>query len=189
MNFRDVVTRWLDQAMPHRMPPRLAVVDKGWTGPGEGKYAVDVEIIRPGDHERTGEVLREVPLNPIWAGPNGRGLYSLPSKDQLVIVECLGWDPAFPFISGIYGDRYRAGQYADGQFVLTDGKSSLVLDSDGLWSMATAAGSLKGLLDGIVDQVKGLQVLDPQTAGPTPLYPSTIAALEAFKATIGGVLK
>jgi phage baseplate assembly protein gpV len=48
-------------------------------------------------------------------------VYALPQPDQVVIVEFLQWNPAYPYIAGIWSDEYEADEFKKDQFVITDG--------------------------------------------------------------------
>ena len=80
-------------------------------GPGKGKYAVDVRVVTAGTHEDTEQVIGEVPISPIWIGKKGKGLYAIPPIDALVIVGFIAWNPAYPYIAGIWSDEYEAGTF------------------------------------------------------------------------------
>jgi hypothetical protein len=49
-------------------------------------------------------------------------VYALPQADQVVIVEFLQWNPAYPYIAGIWSDEYEADEFKKDQFVITDGE-------------------------------------------------------------------
>lgn len=184
---KEILAALLDEMMPLRAAPRLASVSKVYEGAGAGKYAVDVELLKAGSLEKTGVALPEVPISPIWAGKNGRGLYALPSKGQIVVIEFVEWDTAFPYVAGVWSDQYSAAEHPDGTLTITDGKSMFRLDTDGLFKFETDKLSVKGLLEKIIDEVKAMQ-----TMGPPPqhvVHPSTVAKLEALKADIAKVFK
>jgi hypothetical protein len=116
--------------LPNRAAPVLARVLKAHEGPGKTKYSVDVRVLKVGTLEDTDQVISEVPLSPIWAGKKKRGVYAIPPADQVVIVEFLQWNPAYPYIAGIWSDEYEADEFAKDQFVITDGEGmKFVIDA------------------------------------------------------------
>ncbi|MHB9293115.1 hypothetical protein Holit_02235 [Hollandina sp. SP2] len=112
----------LNALLPNRAAPVLGRVLKVYEGPGKTKYSCDVRIIKAGSLEDTDQDIAEVPINPIWAGRKKRGVYALPQPDQIVIVEFLQWNPAYPYIAGIWSDEYEADEFKQDQFVITDGE-------------------------------------------------------------------
>jgi len=117
----DFLKNLLNALLPNRAAPVLARVIKTYEGPGKNKYSVDVQVVKLGTLEDTDQVISEVPISPVWAGKKKRGLYALPNADQVVIIEFLGWNPAYPFVAGIWSDEYEAGEFKKDQFVITDG--------------------------------------------------------------------
>jgi hypothetical protein len=111
----------LNALLPHRAAPALGRVLKVYEGPGKTKYSCDVRIIKAGALEDTDQDIAEVPISLIWAGRKKRGVYALPQPDQVVIVEFLQWNPAYPYISGVWSDEYEADEFKKDQFVITDG--------------------------------------------------------------------
>ena len=132
----------LDALLPNRSAPVLGRVLKAYEGPGKTRYAVDVQVVSAGTLEDTEQIIPEVPISPIWAGKKGRGLYAIPPVDTLVIVEFLCWNPAYPYVSGIWSDEYEAGKFKKDQVVITDGdnihitldaaEKSIVIQNDAL---------------------------------------------------------
>ncbi|MDR0402023.1 MAG: hypothetical protein LBH35_00375 [Treponema sp.] len=118
---KDVLKNLLDAILPNRAAPVLARVLKAHEGPGKTKYSVDVRVLKVGSLEDTDQVIGEVPLSPIWAGKKKRGVYAIPPEGQVVIVEFLCWNPAYPYVSGIWSDEYEADAFGKDKFVLTDG--------------------------------------------------------------------
>jgi phage baseplate assembly protein gpV len=120
----------LNTIFPNRAAPVLAKVLKAHEGAGKTKYSLDVRVLKVGTLEETDQVIQEVPISPIWATQKKRGVYALPSVDQVVIVEFLEWNPAFPIIAGIYGDEYETDDFKKDQFVITDGDGmKFIIDS------------------------------------------------------------
>jgi hypothetical protein len=117
----EMLKRLLDAMLPNRAAPTLARVLKAHEGPGKTKYSVDVRVLKAGTLEDTGQVISEVPLNPVWAGKKKRGVYAIPSEGQVVIIEFLCWNPAYPFVAGMWADEYEADVFGKDQFIVTDG--------------------------------------------------------------------
>ena len=121
----------LNALLPNRAAPVLGRVLKAHEGPGETAYAVDVQVVSAGTLEDTEQIIPEVPISPIWAGKKGRGLYAIPPVDTLVIVEFLCWNPAYPYVAGVWSDKYEAGKFSKNQLVITDGdKISITVDAE-----------------------------------------------------------
>jgi hypothetical protein len=71
-----------------------------------------------------------VPIFPIWATTKKRGVYAIPNEGQIVIVEFLEWDLAYPYVSGIYSDEYEADEFYKNKFMITDGdRMWIIIDS------------------------------------------------------------
>jgi phage baseplate assembly protein gpV len=111
----------LNALLPNRAAPTLGRVLKVYEGPGKTAYSCDVRVLKVGTLEDTDQDIAEVPISPMWASQKKRGVYCLPQTDQVVIVEFLMWNPAYPFIAGIWGDDYEADTYKKDQFLITDG--------------------------------------------------------------------
>ena len=119
---RDLLKKLLDAILPNRSAPVLARVLKAHEGPGKTKYSVDVRVLKAGTLEDTDQVIAEVPISPIWAGKKKRGVYAIPNEGQVVIVEFLSWNPAYPYVSGIWSDDYEADDFGKDCFLITDGE-------------------------------------------------------------------
>jgi hypothetical protein len=134
----------LNMLMPNRAAPVLGRVIKSYEGPGKNKYSVDVRVLKAGTLEETDRVISEVPLSPIWATKKKRGVYAIPNEDQVVIVEFLSWNPAYPYVSGIWSDEYEAGEFGKDQFVITDGDGmKFIIDAnDGSILLDNGKGSI-----------------------------------------------
>ena len=117
----DLLKRLIDAILPNRAAPVLARVLKAHEGPGKTKYLVDVRVLKAGTLEDTGQVISEVPIPLIWAGKKKRGVYAIPHVDQVVIVGFLCWNPAYPYIAGIWPDEYEADEFGKDKFIITDG--------------------------------------------------------------------
>ncbi|MDR1095260.1 MAG: hypothetical protein LBL31_02600 [Spirochaetaceae bacterium] len=89
---------------------------------GKTKYSVDVRVLKAGTLEDTEQVISEVPLNPVWAAKKMRGVCAIPNEGQVVIIEFLCWNPAYPYAAGMRADEYEADVFGKDQFVITDGE-------------------------------------------------------------------
>ncbi|MDR0761106.1 MAG: hypothetical protein LBF74_13525 [Treponema sp.] len=118
----DFLRNLLDALLPNRAAPVLARVMKVHEGPGKNGYSCDVTVLTAGTLEETDQKISEVPINPIWAGKEHKGLYAPPPEGGVVIVGFLEWNIAYPYIAGVYSDEYTAQKFKKGQLVLTDGK-------------------------------------------------------------------
>jgi len=121
IHSNDFFNNLLNAILPNRAAPVLARVMKVYEGPGKNKYSCDVKVLTAGTLEETDREIAEVPISPVWAGKKGRGLYAIPNEDQVVIVEFIAWNLAYPYVAGIWADEYDAGEFKKDQFVLTDG--------------------------------------------------------------------
>jgi hypothetical protein len=188
MQSESILKRLLDALLPNRAAPVLGKVIRAYEGPGQTKYAVDIQVVTAGTLEETDLVIGEVPINPIWVGKKGKGIYAIPPVDTLVIVEFLSWNPAYPYIAGIWSDEYEAGEFKTGQMVITDGEGvKLGIDTDALLLFETRSQSLKKILDEILDEVSAIQ-----TKGAPPQHvvsPDSIQKLQAIKQEIAKLLK
>jgi hypothetical protein len=125
-----LLRRLLDAILPNRAAPVLARVLKAHEGPGKTKYAVDVRVVTAGTLEDTDQVISEVPISPIWATQKKRGVYAIPNEDMIVIVSFINWNPAYPYIAGIWADDYEADEFGKDKFIITDGAGmKLVIDA------------------------------------------------------------
>jgi hypothetical protein len=128
----DFLKRLLDALMPNRAAPVLARVLKAHEGPGKTKYSVDARVVKAGTLEDTEQVISEVPISPIWADKKKRGVYAIPNEGQLVIIEFLCWNPAYPYVAGIWSDEYEADDFNKDKFIITDGDGmKFVIDAPG----------------------------------------------------------
>jgi hypothetical protein len=126
----EMLKRLLDAMLPNRAAPALARVLKAHEGPGKTKYSVDVRVLKAGTLEDTEQVISEVPLNPVWTANKKRGVYAIPNEGQVVIIEFLCWNPAYPYVAGMWADEYEADGFGKDQFVVTDGEGmKFVIDA------------------------------------------------------------
>jgi hypothetical protein len=125
-----LMKRLLDKLLPNRAAPVLARVLKSHEGSGKTKYSVDVRVLTAGTLEDTDQIISEVPISPIWAAKQKRGVYAIPPEGQVVIIEFLEWNPAFPYVSGIWSDEYECDDFSKDKFVISDGNGmKIVIDS------------------------------------------------------------
>ncbi|GHT56836.1 hypothetical protein AGMMS50233_09520 [Endomicrobiia bacterium] len=117
----------LNALLPNRAAPVLARVMKAHEGAGKNKYSVDVKVLKAGTLEETDQEIAEVPISPIWATKKKRGIYAMPTEDQIVIVEFIGWNVAYPYVSGIWADEYEADDFGKDKFVITDGNGMVII--------------------------------------------------------------
>lgn len=182
-SLRDAIRRiaWSGVSLPVR-----AVVDRAYANPAAGGYAADVEIVHRVTLDRSGEKLAEVPLQPLWLGADGRGLYAPPEAGQYVIVSWIDGDRSCPFIAGASADRYApAAQAAAGELRLVDGRGG-ELALNGRWRLANSQDSLRPVIEALIDAVDALQTVGPPS--PHALSPPTKAALQAVKQRLGTLL-
>ena len=182
---------------------------------GERGYYIDGEAVTPGSYESTGELFKEVPVPPVWADGDGRGVFIPPAEGQMVIVSFVEGNKAFPFVAGVYGEEYKpvdkasAGQVAicdaaglrielaaDGSIsVSCDGKMELVMDTAGKCEIkddngavmliessklkvGNAKGTIKTLLEQILDIISGLQTTGTGNMG-SPVVSNVMASVTA----------
>ncbi len=166
----------------------LVRVDKSFIKKDLGGYCFDGVVLNPLTNKDTGEIIKEVSINPVWGGNNGQGIFCPPDSGQVVVVNFIGFNRAFPYYVGIYGDNYSPADGADGQFVLTDGKGGIFkLTGDGLFSLLNNSQSLKSVLESIVDGFIGLVTVgSPSTQ---TLNPTQIAKMTKLKTDISLLFK
>jgi hypothetical protein len=128
--IKTLLENLLNAMLPNRSALVLGRVIKAYEGPGKNTYSVDVRVVAAGSLEETDRVIAEVPISHAWTGKKGKGIFAIPPLDALVIIEFLEWNPAFPYVAGIWADEYDAGKFGEGQLVVTDGKDLRVEFSD-----------------------------------------------------------
>jgi len=184
----NLLSNLLDALLPNRAAPVLARVIKAYEGAGKNKYSCDVKVLTAGTLEETDREIAEVPISLVWAGKKGKGVYAIPPVGGVVIVQFIGWNLAYPFISGIYSDEYDAGDFQKGQLVLTDGEGTKFgIDVDALFMFETKKQSLKKVLDKICEITA-----DIQTKGAPPQHfgsPDWIQKMLAIKKDVAELLK
>jgi hypothetical protein len=183
-----ILKRLLDKMLPNREAPALGRVIKAHEGPGANRYSVDVRIVTAGTFEETGQVIAEAPISPIWVSRQGKGLYAIPPEDTLVIIEFIAWNPAYPYVSGIYSDEYNAGDFKQGQLMITDGKGlKFGVDVDSLFMFETKQQSLKKILDNMILVMSEIQTNGSPTqhAG----FPTWVQKVLAMQNDVAALLK
>jgi hypothetical protein len=184
----DFLSNLLNALLPNRAAPVLARVMKAYEGPGKDKYSCDVKVLQAGTLEETDREIAEVPVNPIWVGKKGVGIYAIPPEDSVVVVGFIGWNLAYPYISGIWSDGYEAGEFKKGQLMITNGEGTKIgIDVDGLIMFETQIMSLKKVLDKIIDTTAEIQ-----TKGGPPQHwgsPDWIQKMLAIKPDVAGLVK
>lgn len=194
---------------------------------GERGYYIDGEAVMPGSYEATGELFKEIPVPPVWADGDGRGIFIPPTKGQMVVVSFIEGNKAYPFVSGVYGEEYKpAGKAVAGQIAICDasglrielaadgglsiscdGKMRMTMDSAGKCEItddkgatfliessklkvANSAGSVKTLLEQILDIISGLQTTGTGNQGApvvSSVLPAVTSQCSAAKAAVAQV--
>jgi hypothetical protein len=184
----EFLNNLLNALLPNRAAPVLARVMKAYEGPGKNKYSCDVKVLTAGTLEETDREIAEVPISPIWAGKKRKGLYAIPPENSVVIVQFIGWNLAYPFISGVWSDEYEAGEFKKGQLMITDGEGvKFGIDVDALFMFETQQQSMKKVLDKICEVTAEIQ-----TKGAPPQHfgsPDWIQKMLAIKDEIAKLLK
>ncbi len=101
MTIKETVIKWLDVAMPHRQGPQIGKVLQVKSGPVCG---VQVKILKPGSLEETERIIDDVPAPMIWKGPGGLGFYNPLEVGTLIVIGYVDFNPAHPYIQGIWGE-------------------------------------------------------------------------------------
>jgi uncharacterized protein involved in type VI secretion and phage assembly len=97
---------------------------------GKTTYSVDARVVKAGTLEDTEQAIAEVPLPLVWAGKKKRGVYAMPGEGQVVIIGFLCWNPAFPYVAGLWSDEYEADEFGGDKFIITDGEGmKFVIDA------------------------------------------------------------
>lgn len=172
--------------------PVLARTDKAYISTTTGGYCIDATVLIPETLETTGELLKEVPLSPIWAGTDGRGIYAPPENGVVVVVGFVSNNKAWPFVIGPYGNQYAPSPDAKASsLVICDGKGAkLVFSADGLITLANTAASLKVLLESTLDLIGSMQSEGVGNKG-LPVFSTSLAAPQAsaIKAQVASLFK
>ncbi len=104
MTIKEVVSRWLDAAMPHRQGPQIGKVLQVKDGTTGGVCGVQVKILKPGSLKETERIIDDVPAPMIWHGPAGSGFYNPLEEGSLVVIGYVDFNAAYPYIQGIWGE-------------------------------------------------------------------------------------
>jgi hypothetical protein len=103
-------------------------------------------------------------------------------------VEFIGWNLAYPYISGVYSDEYDAGEFKKGQLMITDGEGvKFGIDVDALFLFETKQQSLKKILDKMCKATSEIK-----TKGAPPEHfgsPEWIQEILAIREDIAALLK
>jgi hypothetical protein len=149
---KTLLQKMLDALLPNRAAPVPGRVLKSHEGPGNTKYSVDVRVIKAGTLEDTDHVIKEVPISPIWATKKKRGVYAIPNEGQVLIIEFLCWNPAYPYVAGIWADEYEADEFGKDKFIITDGEGmKFIVDAtDNSVTIDNGKGSIAKLEEDII---------------------------------------
>jgi hypothetical protein len=166
---------------------------------------VDVRVITLGSMEDTEQVIPEVPISPIWAGQRRRGIYAIPNENQVVIIEFLGWNAAYPYVAGIWSDEYEAAAFRKNCLYITDGDGMQIVVDANTQSITIDNGHIQVALNGSKCSIKNgsqnlFSILDSfiqnvttmQTVGSPAQHvvsPADIAKLNQDKADLAQVLE
>jgi hypothetical protein len=94
-----------------------------------------------------------------------RLLDAAPGEGQVVIIEFLCWNPAYPFAAGIWADGYEADDFGKDRFIITDGGGmkfevdaggrGMTLDNGGGCVVKLEKGNKVSLDNGDIELVSG----------------------------------
>jgi hypothetical protein len=201
----DFFSNLLNALLPNRAAPVLARVIKAHEGAGKTQYSVDVRVVKLGTLEDTDQVISEVPISPIWAGQKKRGVYAIPNEDQVVVVEFLGWNPAYPFVAGIWSDEYESDAFAKDQFIITDGEGmqfridaeekGIIIDNGKIkitlngdkCAITNGSKSLFTIMDTLLTTLIGMKTVG--SPAQHTVFPADIQSLTQTKTDLGQLLE
>lgn len=171
-----------------------------------GGYSIDGIGVDPETFRETGELFKEIPLSPIWAASDGRGIYAPPSIGQIVVVAFVHGSKAYPFVAGVYGETYRPNDTPpkkecklmltdssgrrleidadERRLILTDGAAAIEIDQESRIIVKNGFANLKEILDGIIEAISTLQTSGSVSLGGAVLaspLPATTAMLERLR--------
>lgn len=179
----------VDRVLSRLRMPVLVRVDRSYIRKASGGYCLDGMVLRPGSMEETGEILKEVPISPIWAGKRGQGVYCPPEDGQVVVVNWISGNSAWPFVAGIWSDGITPADGRNGRFVITDGQGgSFALNGSGLFAFGNQSESLKALLEGLCGELKKIKVVDP-ISGVLPLSSDNVITITVLEGRIAALLE
>lgn len=182
-SVRELIQRaaWRGVSLPVR-----AIVVQPLVARRAGGYGASVAVLDR-DGRRTGEMLPEVPLAPIWLGADGRGIYCPPAQGQILIISWVDGDRAQPFISGAdVAASQPPAEAALGALVLTDGAGTVLRIKGGKIGIETSQQSLLAAVEQIVDAVPKL--IDSLIDSHGDSIISSTWPAEQLKATLQQVL-
>ena len=205
--IRDQIRRVLIEGV--ELPARAVVLDSRADSSG---YSADVEILDSvGD--RTGHVLNDVAIDPLWLLAGGEGIFAPPANNQLVAISWLGDeagqpviaaaapnDPARPRLSVSAGEHSLQGETWDVRMLpdewrVRDDPGAVLSGKSSRWLVAGPAEDLHAVLQSLVDVIQAaMTVTDTDTASggagrELGLNAATIAALEVIATRLSLVLR
>lgn len=187
MSDKTAIERLRAKILEGISAPVKASVEKGYIKTSSGGYCVDAAVLNPATLEKTGEVLKEVPLPPLWVGSSGQGLFCPPEADQIVVIGFIDFNRAYPYVAGFADNEYAPACGGESSFVLTDGKGTVFEITDSLFGLLNNSQSLKDILEAIIDGIIAIK-----TVGPPPqhvLSPDVITSFQQTKLTISQLFK
>lgn len=167
--------------------PCLVEVLKSYVKKEKGGYCMDCEVLTPGSMERTGEILKEVPINTPWVGRAGEGIFTPPAPGQFAVVSFINFNPAFPYVAGFWAGQYSPADGAENTFTVIDGAGGTLKISDGLFTIQNKSQSLKTILETIIDEISGLKTVG--LPSPHAISPDNQATLALVKTQISQLFK
>jgi hypothetical protein len=184
---QGVLKRLKQKLLADITAPCLAEVLKCYMKKEKGGYAVDCEKLIPGTLDKTGEILKAVSLNPVWVGKAGQGLYCPPEAGQIVVVTFIGFDTAYPAITGFWTDQYQPADGKEGAFILTDGQGGIFELNASMFSLLNNTQSLKSILESLIDKTAAITTTG--TAAAQVVSPASQLDLQAIKTNIAQLFK
>lgn len=86
---------------------------------GPRRYSVDVQPLTPdGQDDPVRAPIHDVPLELIWTGPQGRGLYALPAVGSMVLVAYIGGNASYPYVDRVLPDGHETSAVEDGELLI-----------------------------------------------------------------------
>ena len=185
--MNDLASAVRQEALAGVSLPVLAEVDRAWATPAG--YAADVAVLNRSTLQRTGEALEAVPISPLWAGADGRGMYGPPAAGQLLVVMFVEGDRSAPVGMAVGADPRQgpARAVAADEFALLDGAGGEIRSKGRLWRLATSADSLAAVLNALIDAL-----ISATTSGPPSshvLSPATKSALRNARERLAQVVE
>lgn len=99
---------------------------------GPRRYSVDVQPLRPdGEIDPTRDILLDVPLDVLWAGPN-RGIFCLPAVGSIVRIAFWDGNASYPYVDGTTPEGFTVPAVAIGELIIQHSPGrALKWDADG----------------------------------------------------------